>query len=77
MVADNDNNDRAFGWPQGTVRGALAFLIMGSYSVGALCLTGGLAIRGHFAEALAIFAGLSSMAGTVGGFYYGQKGSGS
>lgn len=66
----------AFGWPAGTVRGALAFLIIGVALAMHAVLIGGLVYVGNYELAVAAAGALLTEAGVVTGFYFGTRAGG-
>ena len=73
----NDEGDlslKGLALPQGSVRSMLAITVVGSFVV--FLVFGGIAFpeNNHFTE---IVAALTGVAGTIIGFYFGSKGSGS
>ena len=70
------NNDKAFGWPSGTVRALLALILVVAVAGPAMFLTVRLALDGNTEAALTTLSVLTGLAGAAIGYYFGSNGSG-
>lgn len=70
-----NNEDRAFGWPQGSVRALLALITVVSVTIPGIILVTRLAAVGDTATALGVFGTLTGLAGGSLGYYFGGGGS--
>lgn len=71
----SDRRERAFGWPRGTVRGMLAFFVVGVGILVQAGLVAGLVLGRQFPEAIAVASGMMVQAAAVLGWYFGTQGS--
>jgi len=67
----NNNNEHAFGWPPGTVRGILAFGIWAGIFMLIFCA---LALKWAVPEPIMLLLGVIAGSGSmITGFYFGEK----
>lgn len=67
------NPNEALGWPPGSVRAVLALSIIPLTMAGSIALMILMFVKEQYSAALGILSGLTGMAGSVVGYYFGTK----
>lgn len=66
-------HDEACGWPKKTVRATIALIVVIPVTVGAIAAMIILFNQSEYTSALAILATLTTMSGTIIGYYFGNR----